>query len=60
MKNLKINKYVVMAIGLFVTIALFVFGKGHESGMSTMLTGAVVSLTDEEKAGFNENETPLS
>lgn len=57
MKNLKMNKYLVIALGLFVAIVLFIVGKGeHDHGAILADVGAVVSLTAEEKAAFSENE----
>lgn len=58
MKNLKMNKYMLFALGLLVTVALFVFGKGegHEQGYAMLTGGAVISLTTEEKEGFSEQE----
>lgn len=56
MKTLKINKFLALAIGLFVAAALFIMGKGDEASEYAMAAGAVVSLTAEEKAGFTENE----
>lgn len=56
MKTLKINKFLALAIGLFVAAALFIIGKGDEASEYAMAAGAVVSLTAEEKAGFTENE----
>lgn len=57
MKKIKINKYLVLALGLLVTVAIFIFGKdaGHEA-FALANTGAVISLTTEEKDGFNEQE----
>ena len=56
MKKIKLNKYLAIAIGLFVTIALFLLGKGDEAGGAMLANTAVVSLTEAEKAGFNEQE----
>jgi len=56
MKRIKMNKYFALALGLFVAVALFAFGKGHDAGAVTMTAGAVISLTEEEKAGFSESE----
>lgn len=57
MKSLKLNKYVVIAIGLFVAVALFILGKG-DAGVQdyALATAPVVTLTAAEKEGFNENE----
>jgi len=57
MKKIKINKYLVLALGLLVTVAIFIFGKdsGHD-GLALANAGAVISLTQEEKDGFNEQE----
>jgi hypothetical protein len=57
MKNFRINKWMVFAIGLFVTLALVMLGKGHEAAHIGLAdVGAVITLTDEEKTGFNEQE----
>lgn len=57
-KTFKINKYMLFALGLLVTVAIFVFGKGseHEHGAVLANVGAVIALTQEEKDGFNEQE----
>lgn len=54
--KLRINKYAIMAIGLIVTVALFILGKGTEAHGITVANLAVASLTDAEKQGFNEQE----
>lgn len=56
MKRFKVNKYVVIAIGLLVTIGLFLVGKGEDATGAIMANVAAVSLTDAEKKEFNEGE----
>lgn len=59
MKPFKINKYLAIGIGLLIAIVLFIIGKdsGHDHTIGASLAEvAVVSLTDAEKQGFNENE----
>ncbi len=56
MKRIKMNKYLAVAIGLLVTVALFVMGKGDEAGGALIANTALVTLTDAEKAGFSDNE----
>lgn len=55
MKKIFSNKYLLFALGLLVTVALYVFGKGQGSE-SLAVAGAVVTLTDAEKEGFSDNE----
>lgn len=61
MKHLLKNRYVLIGLGLLVTVALFLFGQnGHESAGGAMLANAaVISLTDAEKAEFNDGEQKL-
>lgn len=56
MKHFKINKYLAMAIGIFIAVALFLLGRGEEAGGVVIANAAIVTLTEEEKAGFSENE----
>lgn len=56
MKRIKLNKYLLLAIGLLVTVALFVFGKGHEAHGMTIANVAAATLTDAEKTGFSDQE----
>lgn len=60
MKSFKINKYLAIAIGVLVTAALFIMGRHgadlQDAGQYAIASGAVVTLTAEEKEGFNENE----
>jgi hypothetical protein len=57
MKRFKMNKYLVIALGVLVAAVLFFIGKGsgHEH-YSIAEVGAAVALTQAEKDGFNENE----
>lgn len=55
MKKIFSNKYLLFALGLFVTVALFVFGKG-DGAESMAVAGAVITLSDAEKEGFSEQE----
>lgn len=58
MKRLKLNKYVLFGLGLLITGALFLLGQhGHSDTAGTAIaSGAVISLTEAEKDGFNEQE----
>jgi len=59
MKKLKTNKYLLVGLSILVTVALFIFGQhGHNeaTGMALANAGAVVTLSEAEKAGFNEQE----
>lgn len=56
MKKFKVNKYMLAALMLFVTVLLMILGKGDQAHGAALATTAVVSLSDEEKAGFNDNE----
>lgn len=60
MKRFKMNKYVLFGLGILVTAALYVLGQhGHSdtaTGAALANTGAVIALSDVEKAGFNEQE----
>lgn len=58
MKHIKLNRYLVMALGMLIAVALFAFGKSavdHHSGIAMATAGAVV-LTAEEKEGFSDQE----
>lgn len=55
------SKGLVFFLSLLITAAIFLFGRGHEheaGGMAAATIGAI-SLTDAEKAGFNESEKKL-
>lgn len=56
MKSIKLNKYLVFAIGLLVTAALFIFGKEQDAAGIGLMNTAIITLSEEEKAGFSENE----
>jgi len=56
MKRFKMNKYIAIALGLFVTAMLFIMGKGDNPGDVVLANAAVISLSAEEKEGFNEQE----
>lgn len=56
MKNIKFKKIVFVAVGLFVTIGLFLLGKHDEAAGIAIANAPVVALTEAEKAGFTENE----
>jgi len=56
MKRRNFYKYLFAAIGILVAIGLFIFGKEHAAEGVITANAAVVSLTEAEKAGFNENE----
>jgi hypothetical protein len=56
MKRFKANKFLATAALLIVTALLFILGKGHETHGIAMAAGAIVSLTEEEKSGFSEQE----
>jgi hypothetical protein len=56
MKKFKVNKFLAAGALLIVTALLFILGKGHEGHGIAMAAGAVVSLTEAEKAEFNESE----
>lgn len=59
MKNLKLNRYLRIALGIFCAVMLFVLGAhgSHQEGVTTMAAaGAVVTLSDDEKAGLSEDE----
>lgn len=57
MKRIKMNKYLAMGLGLLITVALFILGKGtgHEH-YSFAAGAAAVSLTEDEKKDFTEGE----
>lgn len=62
MKSFKMNKYLAIGLGLFVTLALFLFGKSHDTQGAEgiyMTAAAAITLTDAEKAEFNEHEQKL-
>lgn len=63
MKKILSNKYVLVMIGLIVTVALFLLGQGEHAkesvGGTILANAAVISLTAEEKAEFNEGEQKL-
>jgi hypothetical protein len=56
MKILKTNKYVIMGAMLLVTALLFVFGRHAEAQGLLTANAAVVTLSDAEKQGLNEDE----
>lgn len=56
MKKFKINKYMAIAIGLFITVGLFLLGRTEEAAGMVIANGPVIALTEAEKAGFSENE----
>jgi hypothetical protein len=56
MKRFKMNKYLAIGLGLVVTIALFILGRHEEASGMTLANAAVVTLTDAEKTGFNDQE----
>lgn len=63
MKKILSNKYVMVALGLIVTAALFLLGQGEHTkeavGGTILANSAIISLTAEEKAEFNEGEQKL-
>lgn len=61
MKKLLSNKYLLVGIGLLVTFALVLLGHNNteEIGGAVLANGAVLALTEEEKATFNESEQKL-
>lgn len=52
----RMNKYLAMALGIFVALILLIIGKGTEAEGVLIANAAVVSLTDAEKQGFSEQE----
>lgn len=58
MKKLFKNKYVLVGLGLLVTVALFIFGQsGHDAaGGAVFANAGAIALTAEEKAEFNDQE----
>jgi hypothetical protein len=57
MKHFKMNKYLLLAIGVIAAVVLFIVGKdAAHAGASIAEVGAVVQLTQAEKEGFNDNE----
>lgn len=62
MKSVKTKKILLFAIGIMVTAALFILGqKGHDthSGVALANAGLLVSLSQEEKAKFNDGELKM-
>lgn len=58
-KLLKINRWMLLALVAMVTALLYLFG-GHEPHAGEILAeAAVVTLTEEEKAGFSEGEQKM-
>lgn len=62
MKRLKLNKYVLFGLGLLITGALFLLGQhGHDTTSPALATaGAVITLTEAEKEGLNEQEQKVA
>ena len=63
MKNLKLNKGLIMFLGLLIAAMFFLVGKGeahsmHE-GISIAATGLTITLSDAEKAGFTDQEKKM-
>lgn len=58
-KSLRINRWLLLALVALVTALLYVFGGSEAAAGSTLATTAVVTLTEEEKAGFNEAEQKM-
>jgi hypothetical protein len=56
MKRFKISKWGLLAVGLLITIVLFLLGHHNESGAVLANAGAVATLTDQEKKDFSESE----
>lgn len=56
MKRIKMNKYLAICLGLFVVAMLFILGKSEHAGDAALAAGPVISLTQEEKDGFNDQE----
>jgi CII-binding regulator of phage lambda lysogenization HflD len=56
MKRIRMNKYLAIGLGLFVTVMLFLIGKGDEVTGAVLATIPVISLTEVEKSGFSETE----
>jgi Phage capsid family len=62
MKKLFSNKYVLGALALLVTAALFMLGHKDNPGDAAgaiLANGAIITLTDAEKSEFNESEQKL-
>jgi hypothetical protein len=57
--QIKMNKYLVIVLGVLIAIALFIVGKGTGHEEVTLAAGAVVSLSEQEKTEFNEGEQKL-
>lgn len=56
MKRIRMNKYLAFGLGLFVVAMLFILGKSEQAGDAAIAVGPVISLTQEEKDGFTEQE----
>lgn len=59
MKKFRSQKMLVAVGLLLITALLFVFGRHQEAGQVLTANAAIVTLSDEEKAGFNEQEQKL-
>lgn len=59
MKRFKVNKYLVMGAMLLVTALLFILGRHEEAHGLLTADVAVVTLTDQEKQGLNEDEQKI-
>lgn len=60
-KNFKLNKYVLICLGLLLTVGFLIFGKGneHEAHGISLATVGAITLTSEEKDGFNDAEQKM-
>jgi hypothetical protein len=56
MKTFRANKYLVAGLMLVVTALLMILGRHEEAQGALIANTAVVSLTEQEKEGFNEQE----
>lgn len=56
MKKFLSNKFLITGAMLLVTALLFVFGRHEEAKGVIMANSAVITLTDAEKDGFNDQE----
>lgn len=56
MKSIKINKYLMFALGALVVAALFIMGKTDEGMSLAVAPVGAITLTESEKAEFNEGE----
>ena len=58
MRKIKMSRGLTIALSLLITATLFIVGKGeaHEAPGLIMANIGLITLTEAEKSGFNENE----